>query len=991
MGALTTLMNLASGYLVYGNPYMALHMLARMLTEDICPSDPPPRRIPSFLYEHTYYIMTQAFFLLSRMQLGPHHPLYPGPFATPENGYPNFDCDPINDLLASMGMEFATAALPELELMTATYLDSLDNLIKTRNEIQCRPSYAVLYTYVGVVGRSEERASRSNSKASLTSVSSASGAKVAPSASTNSQKSSSSSSTSSSGLSSASTVTPTSAAALMASTPPADDPGLWSGMDLARQKYALTSAMGGKADWVLASRFDLTNDNGKRYYKDGTAKMDRAAKEFVKAISSTGAMNPFATLNHQGFTRGEEWETPDFAYSGPGGHYGGGGGASSSHGGGGSSLSSSAVVPSAPLGDQGLIATFFDLAPISFACCPVEPLAPVADPANGITMMMGGAGVGPTNHAVGGSSKGPARYPSHGEPNRNSPLVGPLGSSFFAAGQLFALAGDTMAFAAYQLQQFTSTVEGSVNGGSGGAGVPVTSASVAARRFAERLDLLTLLKVPTRAEPARIHRELLAGATTMLCSGLGWCETCFKVAMKDPDFGVDVYFFSKGGVMPRAVGGRDGTLASNSGAHSKAKVVDGPIAENIDIATAKEDADVDWALVGTTTELIQAVDDGPQQAMRAIRNRLKSESAITVNVTLNVLDTFVKNCGANFRVELSTKENTSFIQRFLINEDLAPENRGRMLELISNWARQFSDPPELRRLYYTLLELGYRFPPPAHLVPQMGAAPQQVHGVVVDGSFPRKFIDIQSQIQYIRINLAAGVVPGLRPGGLDAPTRMARSASQRPASVVTHLPPEERRNYVLFDCNLADNNIQLLIEALHFADKNESLIKNEVVQEFRAKCREMHRRIYVLIAEVLEEDLLGKSVHAPVDDKLLKANGDLNAALHHYEEMLDCRAIEAATKASVVEAKAANPNANGGSASGASESLLGHDVGSLGGMGGAGAAGDDTQSPFDNFVYGGSWRAAIEVTCADAQDVSGPSHKDFTYDESPAPSDKKLG
>ncbi|KAJ3194357.1 hypothetical protein HK101_002925 [Irineochytrium annulatum] len=369
---------------------------------------------------------------------------------------------------------------------------------------------------------------------------------------------------------------------------------------------------------------------------------------------------------------------------------------------------------------------------------------------------------------------------------------------------------------------------------------------------------------------------------------------------------------------------------------SKAKVVDGPIAENIDIATAEEGEDVDWALVVTTTELIQAVDDGPQQAMRAIRKRLKSKSAIAVNFTLNVLDTFVKNCGAKFRVELSTKENTNFIQKFLISEDLAPENRGRMLELISDWAQQFSDPPELRRLYHTLLGLGYRFPPPARPVPQTGAAPEQ-----------------------------------------------ARSASQRPVSVVTHLPPEERRNYVLFDCNLADNNVQLLMEALNFANKNESLTKNEIVQEFRAKCREMHERINVLIAEVLEEDLL---------EKLLKANGDLNAALDHYEEMLDWKAIEAATKASVIEAKAANPNATGGDASGGvGESLLGYDLGALGGTGGAGAAGGDTRSPFDDFAYGGSSSAAEEDPFADVQDMGGPSHKEFTDDEPAAPSDKKLG
>ncbi|KAJ3218849.1 hypothetical protein HDU67_003804 [Dinochytrium kinnereticum] len=459
-GVLTSLQNQASGYLVYGNPYMALHTLSRLVTEDIGPVSPTPRSIPPLLHYHTYYTMIQSFFLLTRLQLGPQHSLYPGPFATPENGYPVFDSDQVDELLRQMGMNFISASIPELEILTATCLDAFDTIIQNRDEIQSRPSYAVLYTYVGVMGRSEERANSGSSGGGSTSSSNA-------------------------------------------QTSPADDPGFWSGMDLVRQKKALASAMGGKADWVLASRYNLTSPDGKAYYREGTGKLDRAARETLRSIASSGAA-----------------QTGKFG--------------------------SDAVSPNSIGADtQGLISTFFDLTSVAFACPPAEPLLPVSGSSTGSSSLSSSSSASSSQDDL----PPPPRYPTHGPALYSSPLVPPLRASALAAASLFSLAGDTMAFAAYQLQRFANGLEQSS-----------VSTSVAARRYAERLDLLQTLRVPSRVEPARVHRELLAAATSMHSAIIGWCDVCFKSGLMDPDSETNIVFWGKAGVMPKSVGGCEGNV-----------------------------------------------------------------------------------------------------------------------------------------------------------------------------------------------------------------------------------------------------------------------------------------------------------------------------------------------------------------------------------------------------------------------------------------------
>ncbi|KAJ3282950.1 TOM1-like protein 2, partial [Blyttiomyces sp. JEL0837] len=381
------------------------------------------------------------------------------------------------------------------------------------------------------------------------------------------------------------------------------------------------------------------------------------------------------------------------------------------------------------------------------------------------------------------------------------------------------------------------------------------------------------------------------------------------------------------------------------------KAPTGPIAENIELATSESQQDQDWGFVIATAQLVNAnPQEGSAQAVKALKNKLKSKSPIVVNYALSTLDHLVKHCGLPFAAELGTRDNLGFLQRVLIRENLAPENRGRLLEMIGDWAEHIENPPSFRLFFHQLVSQGFRFPA-AYNVP------------------------IQT-IPFVAAtfwNPVAGGQPTTAP----------------PEIAIDTLPLEERTKWVDFDCNLAENNIAMLIESLSYADRSEDLNKNELVQEFKQKCLDMRARIVRLIEKVVDEDLL---------TKLIKANGDLNSALEKYENALvgifptetipqpDMEfelSVAAATKASVQEANGAVPTGNlisvGDGAAATTSSI------------------SDEMKPYligtaDDKGKGKGVNIFDDAEVVDDSDAAGPSNIQFIEEDEPAfPSEKKLG
>jgi len=67
----------------------------------------------------------------------------------------------------------------------------------------------------------------------------------------------------------------------------------------------------------------------------------------------------------------------------------------------------------------------------------------------------------------------------------------------------------------------------------------------------------------------------------------------------------------------------------------------------------------DWALIMEIVDIINQSDEGPKDAVRAIRKRLGQNAGKNYSVimyTLTVLETCVKNCGKRFHTLICNKD-----------------------------------------------------------------------------------------------------------------------------------------------------------------------------------------------------------------------------------------------------------------------------------------------------------------------------------------------
>ncbi|KAJ3110037.1 hypothetical protein HDU96_006954 [Phlyctochytrium bullatum] len=103
------------------------------------------------------------------------------------------------------------------------------------------------------------------------------------------------------------------------------------------------------------------------------------------------------------------------------------------------------------------------------------------------------------------------------------------------------------------------------------------------------------------------------------------------------------------------------------------------------------------------------------------------------------------------------------------------------------------------------------------------------------------------------------------------------------------LSPEEKKEYVDLEVNLAINAVQVFQETLTFAYRNADVKTHELITEFLQQCLKMQERIQNLLPDVVEEDLLAK---------LIQANMDIVNAVNQYNGAVEDDAVELAVRES---------------------------------------------------------------------------------------------
>nr|XP_014271195.1 TOM1-like protein 2 isoform X3 [Halyomorpha halys] len=153
------------------------------------------------------------------------------------------------------------------------------------------------------------------------------------------------------------------------------------------------------------------------------------------------------------------------------------------------------------------------------------------------------------------------------------------------------------------------------------------------------------------------------------------------------------------------------------------------VGQKIEQATDGSLASENWTLNIEICDLINETEDGPKDAIKAIRKRLQQsigKNYTIVMFTLTVLETCVKNCGKRFHILVCNKEFISELVKIIgvnnntvLNVFEGPKNepptvvQEKVLSLIQSWADAFRNHPDLSgvvQVYNELKAKGIEFP-----------------------------------------------------------------------------------------------------------------------------------------------------------------------------------------------------------------------------------------------------------------------------------------
>ncbi|OUC40718.1 VHS domain protein [Trichinella nativa] len=260
------------------------------------------------------------------------------------------------------------------------------------------------------------------------------------------------------------------------------------------------------------------------------------------------------------------------------------------------------------------------------------------------------------------------------------------------------------------------------------------------------------------------------------------------------------------------------------------------VGQKIEQATDANHPTENWSLIMEVCDLICSREDGPKEAIRAIKKRLQlnmGKNNTAVLYTLTLLEACVKNCGLRFHRVVAQKD---FIQELirLIGTKYDPPLliQEKVLGLIRTWADTFRGIPELNELsiaYDELVAKGVQFPSAEEM-----QTPRAVVANVNNSTLLACYRVSDEQLAKLRSEL--DVVNG---------------------------------NLAVFREMLSELN-----------PGNEAPDDWALLQELHSTCNEMQKRIIELIQQISNDD---------VTRELLVLNDELNTVFDKYERYVQNR------------------------------------------------------------------------------------------------------
>lgn len=299
------------------------------------------------------------------------------------------------------------------------------------------------------------------------------------------------------------------------------------------------------------------------------------------------------------------------------------------------------------------------------------------------------------------------------------------------------------------------------------------------------------------------------------------------------------------------------------------------VGQKIEQATDPSLASENWALNMEICDVINDTDEGPRDAVRAIKKRLQQNAGKNFTVvmfTLTVLEACVKNCGKRFHLLVTNKDFVQDLVKLIgPKNDPPPVVQEKVLSLIQSWAQAFKGQTELQgvvQVYNELKSKGIEFPaidsdamPPIH-TPQRtkSTASQPSEAVATSAPLPslNPVLGSPASVHSYPKTQALGTV----------------GATRRVANVAMQLSPEQLAK-LKAELDVVQSNMRVFNEMLNeLTPGKEHSDDWELLNDLNRTCQTMQTRIVELIERVANEE---------VTNELLRVNDELNNLFLRYE------------------------------------------------------------------------------------------------------------
>ncbi|KAL5241162.1 hypothetical protein ACI65C_008572 [Semiaphis heraclei] len=266
-----------------------------------------------------------------------------------------------------------------------------------------------------------------------------------------------------------------------------------------------------------------------------------------------------------------------------------------------------------------------------------------------------------------------------------------------------------------------------------------------------------------------------------------------------------------------------------------------PVGEKIELATDGGLASENWSLNMEICDMINDTEEGPKDAIKAIRKRLLQNAGKNHKIimyTLTVLETCVKNCGKRFHVLVCNKEFSQDLIKLIGPKNDPPTIvQEKVLSLIQSWADAFRNQPDLQGVYLVYRELRQK-------------------GI----EFPMTNLDTMAPIHTPHKSYSEELKPAISSHSND----QTNSRSNKP----------DQLNKLNSDLELVRGNMMVLNEMLsELVPGKEDESDVQLLTDLYTTCKAMQERIVELLAKLSDGELT---------EQLLQVNDDLNNLFLRY-------------------------------------------------------------------------------------------------------------